>query len=88
MLCRSRTFVLQQQAVFHAKGAISDVCQGHVVGYDDQGLVEIGAQFCEKLMDDFGVRSVEVSGGFIGENDFGLIVLGSCDGHALLFSAR
>ena len=78
--------VVDDVAVFHGDHALGACGEGLFVGDHDDGLAAFG-DLLEDIGDEFGVSAIEVSGGFVGEEDGGFV--GECagDGDALLFAA-
>ncbi len=67
--------------------AVGDCGDFFVVGGDEKGGVVFFVDFFEEL-DDFGAGFfVEVAGGFVGEDDFGVVDEGAGDGDALFLAA-
>lgn len=56
------------------------------VGDDDDGVALAGEVF-EEVEDFLTGAGVEVSGGFVGEDDGGVVDEGACDGDALALAA-
>ena len=74
-------------AIADDQGAVAGLGELLVVGDDDQGDAMLGGQIEEDFHDIGAVFRVEISGGFIGKEDFGFVDDGSGDGHPLLFAA-
>jgi len=66
-----------------AAGVAGDV---HVVGDHEDGVAGL-VEFAKDVDDDFFVGFVEIAGGLVGEDEFGLIDERSGDGDSLLFTA-
>src|SRR5271154_544155 len=74
-------------AVAHVEDAVGDLGCFGVVGNHEDGLVELAAGLAEHLEDCVGVFGVEVTSGFVGEDDGGAVDEGAGDGDALLFAS-
>lgn len=58
-----------------------------MVGHEDDGRFVEGAQLTDELEEVLGLVTVEISGGFVGEEDSRTIGEGSCEGDALFFAS-
>lgn len=82
-VCRN---AVDDDAIAHVHDAV-EVGRGFgVVGNHDDGLAEVLVQAAKHFQNDFGVFGVKVSGGLVGEEDFGLVDDGAGDRDALLFT--
>ncbi len=64
-------------------GAVGEARQRLVVGDDDERLAKFVAQVEEELVE-FLIMGVETAGGFVGQNNVGLVHQGTGYGYALL----
>jgi acyl-CoA thioesterase-1 len=60
----------------------------HTMGYHDQGHAVLLVQLAEKVEDLLGGLAVEVTGGFVGQEQIGLIGQRSGDSHPLPLAYR
>ena len=79
-------FIGDDVPVFHGDDAPGALGEGGVVGDHDDGLAG-GGELLEQVGDEFAVFTVEVAGGFIGQQHGGLVGQGAGDGDALLLAA-
>ena len=80
--------VVHDAAVFKGDHALAEVVDdGFVVGGDEDGGAEV-VDALEQLNDFFAGEFIKVTGGLVGDEDFGLAGDGTGDGDALLFPTR
>jgi hypothetical protein len=79
--------VFNDRAVADDEGAVAGAGEVVIVGDDDEGHLVVGGEADEHVHDGGGVLGVEVAGGFVGEEDVGLVGDGTGDGDALLLAA-
>jgi hypothetical protein len=73
-------------AVAHMEDAIGNLSRLWVVSDHQDRLVEFAAGLAEHFKNSLGVLSVEVAGGFVGEDDGGAVDEGAGNGYALLLA--
>jgi hypothetical protein len=83
---RGGLFIAGDLTVGQRDFAVSEAGEALVVGDDDEGFSSFGDEGEEQLHDFAAGGGVEVAGGFIGEEQAGVINEGAGDGDALLFS--
>jgi hypothetical protein len=74
-------------AVDDVEDAVAGAGEIGVVGDDDEGFAAFVGEIEEEGHDFGAVFGVEVAGGFVGEEDIGIVDEGAGDGGALLFAA-
>ena len=74
-------------AVAEAEDAVAAAGELKVVGYEDAGESVFAVEALEEGEDAFGGLGVEIAGGFVGQQEFGLGDEGAGYGEALLFPA-
>src|SRR5277367_1768549 len=74
-------------AIAHMEHAMSVSGGFGVVSDHDDGLAEILVELAEEAEDGFGTFSIEVTGRFIGQDDFRFADDGASESDALLFAA-
>ena len=85
--------VLDEASVPEGDDAVAPVGDGALMGDDEHGVVLLVAEFPEEPADVLGGGGVEVSGGFVGEEERAMLLggevgeEGSGDGGALLLAA-
>ena len=79
---------LDEFAFFEFDGFLEFGGEVQGVGDDDEGEVLFAVQVDEELGEVRGGGAVEGAGGFVGEEEFGLVDKGADDGDALAFAAR
>ena len=77
----------EQTAVHDVEGVVSLVGNAGVVSGHDQGAAALGAELKEKVQDFSSGFGIEVAGGFIGNQQRGMIDEGARNGDPLLFTA-
>src|SRR5215472_18878982 len=77
---------VNDDAVAHVHHAIKISGRFRVVRDHHDGLAELLVQLAEHLKDGFGVFGVEISGRFVGQQNFWFVDDGARDGHTLLLS--
>ena len=75
------------EAVLYEDDSVCVVGDGLLVR-DDDDRDALLVEFVKERHDFFAARGVEVAGGFVGEEDVGILHEGASDGDALLLSAR
>ena len=76
-----------QFAVLHLAGAVEHVEGTVVVGDHDDGRAPFVGDLAEEFHDLASAMAVECGGGFVGENEAGLVCEGAGHGHPLLLAA-
>jgi hypothetical protein len=78
---------LAEGAVLEPQDAVGDFAQAVVVADDDDAAVVFGGEAAQQPADVASVSGVEVGGGFVGEQDGGVVGEGAGDGDALFLAA-
>ena len=73
--------------ILHAENLIGAGGQLRIVRDDQDGVAAVAGQSTQEIKNVVGVFDVEVAGGFIGEQQHGVVGEGAGDGDALLFTA-
>ena len=73
--------------VSHTEDAMASVCKGYVVGDDDEGDPFFPIETEEELKKAVAGSRVEVAGGFVSENQSGVLHECPRNGNTLLFAA-
>src|ERR1700741_468096 len=84
-VCRN---AVNNHTVAHVHHAVEVGCGFGVVRDHHDGLAEVLVQPAKHLQHDLRILCIEVSGGLIGKQNFGLVDDGAGDGNPLLFTAR
>ena len=74
-----------ESAFFQNVDLIAEICEFIVMCDDDDGDIFFFRTAKKKRVYFFGIVSIEVSGGLIGKDHFGVIDQRSCDANTLLF---
>ena len=78
----------EQPAIFDTEGAVGHVLEALIMrGHDDADILFFHG-LSQKIGDDGSVVRIEIGGGFIGEDNFGMVVKGPGQGDALFLSGR
>src|ERR1700682_2601337 len=75
------------QSILHLMNPIARLCDFRIVRHQQQSFSLFLHNSLQQLEGASGVRAVEISGWFIGENHAGVVSERACHGHSLLFSA-
>ena len=86
--CIDSCALLGQKAIAEVVDALAEVGERLVVGDGDERFALLANEGDEELVDQFRVAMVEVSGGFIGQDQRRVVDEGASDGDALLLSPR
>ena len=79
---------VHDQPVAHVEDAMAVGGGLGIVGDHHDGLAEVFVERGKQIENRLGALGIEVSGGLIGEDDFGFADNGPCDRDPLLFAAR
>jgi hypothetical protein len=85
-VCAAGAGLLLDASVDDVEDAVTGAGEIGVVGDDDEGFVVVVGEFEEERHDFRAVFGIEVAGGFVGEEDIGIVDKGAGDGGALLFA--
>ena len=85
-LVRGSRAVVDHHATFEPNNGSGTAREFLVVGDEDEGGAGFGVEVEEKFDDEVAGLGVEISGGFVCEEDLGAIDKGAGDGHTLLLA--
>jgi hypothetical protein len=82
-----QNWLFADAAVFHGEDVVGGLGDLGVVGDDEEGEAGFAGDGLEDVEDFLGIVGVEIAGGFVGEEEAGLVGEGAGNGDALLFAA-
>jgi hypothetical protein len=85
-VCAAGAGLLLDASVDDVEDAVAGAGEIGVVGDDDEGFAAFVGEIEEEGHDFGAVFGIEVAGGFVGEEDIGIVDKGAGDGGALLFA--